>query len=203
MIKYEKETLLRQWHPTKNGTMTPETLSYGSRKKIWWRCERDHEWQSVLYTRTSADSGCPYCAGKKIWPGENDLASQRPDLTVQWDFAKNGTLTPNQIAVGSHKEVWWICEKGHEWRAIVKSRVSGCGCPVCTNRVLSPGENDLAFTHPDLALQWHPVKNGDLTPQNVMAGTLRKVWWKVLLIRLELSKRWGMTIWSSVSSLRM
>ena len=173
-----KEVLLRQWHPTKNGPMTPETVSYGSKKKIWWCCERGHEWQSALYTRTSADSGCPYCAGKRVWAGENDLASQRPDLIVQWDFAKNGTMSPEQIAIGSHKEVWWICEKGHEWRAMVKSRVSGCGCPVCANRVLSPGENDLAFTHPDLTLQWHPVKNGDLTPRNVMAGTLRKVWWK-------------------------
>ena len=58
--------------------------------------------------------------------------------------------------------VWWICEKGHEWQAMVKSRVSGCGCPFCTNRALMPGENDLATNRPEIARQWHPDKNGGL-----------------------------------------
>lgn len=50
-------------------------------------------------------------------------------LLTQWDYEKNGTLTPDRVTYGSHKKVWWICEKGHSWQAIVKSRISGCsGC---------------------------------------------------------------------------
>lgn len=170
--------LLREWHQTKNAPLTPEGITYGSKRSVWWKCEKGHEWQAMVYTRSGAGSGCPYCMGKKAWPGENDLASQRPDLAAQWHPTKNRDRTPADVTVGGHYKAWWICEKGHEWQAIVKSRaINGTGCPVCTNRKLTPGENDLAATHPELARQWHPTRNGALTPRDVVAGSRRKVWW--------------------------
>ena len=39
--------LLRQWNSERNGALTPETVSYGSKKKVWWRCGKGHEWQAV------------------------------------------------------------------------------------------------------------------------------------------------------------
>lgn len=173
----EELGLLTQWHPVKNGSLTPKQVSYGSKQKIWWMCSKQHEWQAAVYTRTKG-SGCPYCAGKLAWPGSNDLASQRPDLVAQWHPEKNLPMTPERVTVGSHYRAWWVCEQGHEWRAIVKSRsIGGCGCPVCANRVLLRGVNDLASTHPEVAAQWHPTKNGNLTPQDIQAGNRRKVWW--------------------------
>lgn len=175
---YGLQDLLRQWHPSKNAPLTPQTVSRGSKRSVWWKCAKGHEWQAIVYTRTGG-TGCPYCAGKRAYPGENDLASQRPDLAAQWHPVKNRDRTPADVTVGSHYKAWWICAKGHEWQAIVKSRaMSGTGCPVCTNRRLAPGENDLAVTHPDLARQWHPDRNGGLTPHDVVAGTRRKVWWR-------------------------
>ena len=171
--------LLTQWHPVKNGPLTPRQVSYGSRQKIWWLCPKGHEWQAAVYTRTKG-SGCPYCAGKQAWPGENDLASQRPDLLEQWHPTKNLPIIPERVTVGSHFKAWWVCEQGHQWQAIVKSRtLGGCGCPICADRVLLQGNNDLATTHPELAKQWHPTKNSDLTPRNVVAGNSRKVWWQI------------------------
>lgn len=172
------DELLRQWHPSKNEPLTPQTVTYGSKRRIWWRCDHGHEWQAAVYTRTGAGTGCPVCGGKRPCPGENDLASQRPDLAAQWHPTKNRGRTPADVTLGSHYAAWWVCEHGHEWRAAVKTRVSGCGCPVCANRALIPGENDLAATHPDLARQWHPTKNGVLTPHDVVAGAHRKVWWR-------------------------
>ena len=170
--------LLQQWHPAKNAPLTPEKISYGSKRGVWWKCEKGHEWQAMVYTRTGAGVGCPYCRGMRAWPGENDLASQRPELAAQWHPAKNSGLTPADVPLGTHRMAWWVCEKGHEWRAMVKSRaIDGTGCPVCANRRIVPGENDLAATHPDLARQWHPTRNGALTPRDVVAGTRRKVWW--------------------------
>lgn len=170
--------LLQQWHPTKNAPLTPEGITYGSKRGIWWRCERGHEWKAAVYTRT-AGSGCPYCAGKRAWPGENDLASQRPDLAAQWHPTRNGGRTPAGVLAASHYKAWWVCEKGHVWQSMVKTRVlTGTGCPVCANRQVSPGENDLAATHPGLARQWHPEKNGSLTPADLVAGSHRKVWWR-------------------------
>ena len=176
--EYGLNDLLQQWMPLKNVPLTPKTVSYGSKRRVWWKCEKGHQWQAIIYTRAGGTS-CPYCGGKKAYHGENDLASQRPDLAAQWHPAKNQGRTPADVTLGSHYKAWWVCEKGHEWQAIVKSRaIGGTGCPICANRRLKAGENDLAATHPELARQWHPDRNGGLTPHDVVAGTRRKVWWR-------------------------
>lgn len=172
-----RPVLLKEWDTEKNLPLTPRDVSYGSRKNIWWHCEKGHSWQAIVYTRTGG-AGCPFCTGKQPWPGENDLASQYPAIAAQWNPTRNNGLTPADVTCGSHRKVWWQCGYGHEWQAIVKSRVSGTGCPVCANRTLLPGVNDLATVHPSIAAQWHPQKNGTLRPAQVMAGNHRKVWWQ-------------------------
>lgn len=169
--------LLCQWHPVKNGDQTPDNVLAGSNRKFWWMDELGHEWEQSLYNRCARRSGCPICAGRVILPGFNDLASKNPELAVQWHPNKNGSLTPQEVRPGSSRKVWWLCEKGHEWQATIASRSSGTGCPVCANRKIIPGENDLATTHPALAAQWHPSKNGTLTPEKISHGYDRKVWW--------------------------
>ena len=176
--RLHRRDLLDQWDGSRNGTLTPDTVSYGSRQKLWWRCEQGHVWQAAVYTRAGGESGCPYCAGKRPWPGFNDLASRFPDLAKEWHPTKNGDLTPDQVLWGSNRRVWWQCAHGHVWDARVKSRAAGAGCPYCASRQISPGDNDLAAQYPDLAAQWHPTKNGDLRPQDVVAGSRRKVWWQ-------------------------
>lgn len=175
--KRNNTVLLWQWDPVQNGDLTPEKISYGSKQKVWWRCEDGHRWQASVTARTCNESGCPYCMGRRPIPGENDLAHRHPELVAQWHPTKNGSLRPDQILPGSHQRAWWICEKGHVWSATVKSRVSGCGCPVCANREAAACENDLATTHPLLAAQWHPSNNGALLPQQVAPTSNRRVWW--------------------------
>ena len=171
------EELLEQWDTTRNLPLTPAKLSHGSKQKVWWRCQKGHSWQAAVYTRTGSGTGCPVCAGKIPLAGETDLATLYPQLAHQWHPSKNGALTPDQVLPGSHRLVWWQCEKGHEWRAQVKSRVSGCGCPVCANREIHTSENDFATQYPQLAAQWHPTKNGGLRPEFVAPMSRRKVWW--------------------------
>ena len=193
-MECDREDLLQQWHPTKNGALRPQDVTYGSHRKAWWRCEKGHEWEAAIYMRASG-RGCPYCAGKRACPGENDLASQYPDIAAQWHPTKNGDVTPDQVLTGSHRMAWWICDHGHEWQAIVKSRTRGTGCPVCANRKLLVGENDLATTHPSLAKQWHPTKNGTLTPKDLIAGTRKKVWWQC-----EKGHEWRATVASRANN---
>ena len=176
--KRDNMALLRQWDAAQNGDLTPEKISYGRKQKVWWRCEAGHQWQASVTARTCNGSGCPYCTSRRPIPGVNDLAHCHPELAAQWHPTRNAPLTPDQVLPGSHQKVWWMCEKGHIWSATVKSRVSGCGCPVCANRETVASENDLATTHPLLAAQWHPTKNGTLTPRELVAGTHRKVWWQ-------------------------
>ncbi len=173
----DRADLLREWDSERNLPLTPETVSYGSKKKVWWTCAQGHHWQAAVHTRTGSGTGCPYCSGRFPIPGENDLATKYPLLAQEWNTEKNGDLTPRDVLPGSHRIVWWRCAHGHQWRAQIKSRVNGSGCPVCTNRTVQSGENDLATQLPVLAKEWHPTKNGALTPKDVVPGSRRKVWW--------------------------
>lgn len=170
--------LLEQWDRERNGTLTPGDVTPGSHKKVWWRCSRGHRWRAEVKSRTLLGAGCPVCAGKVTAPGENDLATLYPDLAAQWHKSKNGALTPQDVRPGSHKRVWWICERGHEWQALVTARTAGEGCPVCAGKVVVPGENDLLSRFPEVATQWDVEKNGWLTAETVSAYSNRKVWWR-------------------------
>lgn len=170
--------LLEEWEAAANLPHTPENTSYGSKFRAHWRCAQGHHWQTAVHNRTTTGSGCPVCSGRQVCAGFNDLATTQPALARQWHPAKNGSLTPQQFTAASHHKAWWRCEKGHEWQAEIKSRVQGAGCPVCAGRQVQPGENDLATRDPVLAAEWHPTKNGALTPRDVTPGSSRKVWWR-------------------------
>ena len=170
--------LLAQWDKEKNDLLTSRDVSFGSHKKVWWLCPLGHRWQAAVYTRTGAGSGCPYCSGNKRLPQFRNLATERPDLVKQWHPTKNIGISPEDFFPAAHRKVWWLCEFGHEWFAEINARSRGTGCPICANRKIVVGENDLATTHPELAAQWHPEKNGTLTPQKVVAGSYIKVWWR-------------------------
>lgn len=169
-IRSRRAELLQQWHYAKNDGLTPDAVTCHSRQKVWWIDRLGHEWQQEIYSRTALCRGCPFCAGREVLAGFNDLASTHPALSAQWDREKNFDLTPQMVMAGNSRKVWWRCEKGHSWQASIASRASGCGCPVCANRKILPGFNDFATTHPSLAVEWHPTKNGDLTPQKISYG---------------------------------
>ena len=165
-----------EWHPTKNGSLRPEYVSYKSNKIALWRCKHGHEWSAKISSRTNGN-GCPYCSGLYPIIGKTDLATTHPKLAKEWHPTKNGNLKPTDVLAGCHKKVWWFGECGHEWEARIDSRARGSNCPICSNKKVLVGFNDLATTHPHLAKEWHPTKNDDLKPTDVTAGSDKKVWW--------------------------
>ncbi|QWI77934.1 zinc-ribbon domain-containing protein (plasmid) [Bacillus mycoides] len=167
--------LLKEWHPFKNTSVDPSTISFGSDKKIWWMCKQGHEWETRLYDRTKNGSGCPYCSGRNATI-DNCLAKVYPEISKEWHPIKNGLLTPNDVTPKSGRRVWWKCEKGHEWESAIYSRTTGVGCPYCANKRVCI-DNCLATLNPEIAKQWHPTKNGILTPYDVVVGSYTKVWW--------------------------
>lgn len=169
--------LVKLWSP--RNELLPTEVTAASHKKVWWVCEKGHEWETSIETVARLGCGCPYCAGKLAIPGETDLATLRPDLMAQWDFEKN-TLKPEEITIASHDKVWWKCDLGHSWKAVVFSRTkeNGSGCPYCTGRLVLSGFNDLATLKPKLAKQWYQPLNGELTPDKVTLGSNKKVWWQ-------------------------
>jgi len=164
-----------QWHPTKNGDLTPQDVTEGSKVVVWWVDEHGHEWDVQVKLRRQF--GCPICSGKRILPGFNDLATKNPSLAAEWHPDKNADLDLATISPYSHEKVWWLGVCGHEWSSELRSRFAGKGCPFCKNKRVKSTFNDLATTHPDVAAQWHPTKNGDVQPTDVVAGSSKSVWW--------------------------
>jgi hypothetical protein len=128
-----------QWHSARNGGLTPDQVAPSSNRRVWWRCGLGHTYRAAVSQRTVNGSGCPYCAGRKVLVGFNDLATVEPGAAAQWHPTLNGNLTPSQVTAGCHRKVWWQCPEGHVWKAMVYSRTGAqkCGCPVCAGRVRS------------------------------------------------------------------
>lgn len=122
--------------------------------------------------------GCPYCSGKRVLIGFNDLQTMNPSLSSEWNYEKNEGLTPQDVTSNSNKLVWWKCSKGHEYQAKIGDRNKGNGCPYCAGKKVLRGFNDLKSNNPSLSSEWNYERNGELTPENVTSNSSRRVWWK-------------------------
>jgi hypothetical protein len=164
-----------QWHPSRN-SVTPKEVRAGSNLKAWWQCSKGHEWQVSVNNRTNSGSICPYCAGKRPVPGENDLGTTHPELITEW--SDKNTLPISAVMAGTNKKTWWKCkiDPQHEWEAPPSSRaLKGSGCPYCSGRRSIVGENDLATTHPQLLNEWSDKNT--LSPTQLQAGSDKKIIW--------------------------
>lgn len=170
--------LISEWHPTKNTLLLNEVVA-GSDKITWWLCKTnpDHEWQSQIKKRALRNQGCPACKGR-ITDNENNLAVDFPEISLQWNFEKNSPQKPEQFRTRSNKKVWWTCEKDntHIYESTITNRVQGFGCSICAGRTVHTS-NSLQTRFPAIAKQWHPTKNGTLSPSDIVAGTNKKFWW--------------------------
>lgn len=165
----------KEWSP-RNAPLKPTQVTPYANRKVWWKCEQGHEWFTLISTRAYG-SKCPYCSGIKLLKGFNDLASLHPQLALEWS-QKNGTLLPEDVNERSTKNVWWKCSTcGHEYRAVIKSKVHGLKCPVCTRNAVLPGYSDLATTDPELAQEWNAAKN-TRKPTEISRLSQYPVWWK-------------------------
>ena len=169
--------LSEEWNYSLNGDLTPSDVLPTSNKKVWWVCKKGHEWQSTIYNRTLGN-GCPFCSGRVAISGVNDLQTLNPNLAKEWNYSLNGDLTPSNVLPRSHFKVWWICEHGHEWQAIINNRTKGRGCPFCTGRIAISGVNDLQTLNPNLAKEWDYSLNENLKPSQLLPSSNKKVWWK-------------------------
>ena len=166
--------LVAEWSD-KNLPLTPDKITYGSNKSVWWKGACGHEWKTSVKARSNGEK-CPICSGARVVKGINDLATLKPELAVEW--SKKNRLKPTEVSTGSHKKIVWKGKCGHEWISTVKSRaISNTGCPYCSHNKILEGYNDLASQMPQVAAEWSE-KNYPLMPNQVMVFANRKVWWK-------------------------
>ena len=183
-----------EWDYEANGDLTPEMVSYASGKTVGWVLKYDDEltgshvfrWRAIICNRTLQGHGCPYIKGKKVWKGFNDLATRFPAIAAEWDYEANGDLTPGDVTYGSRKMVGWVIVENDpirgphtlRWKDRIDHRtIDHIGCPYKSGRAVLKGFNDLATTHPELAAEWDYEVNGDLRPDQIVAGSQKRVGW--------------------------
>jgi len=132
-------------------------VSAGSEKKVNWKCSIGHIYELEVKKRIGRNYGCPYCSNSKLLKGFNDFKTRHPEFAIEadgWD--------PTTVIGGSAVFRNWKCKLGHKYSSKVSSRDSrNSGCPYCANQKVLNGFNDLATTHPELAIQadgWDPSK---------------------------------------------
>jgi hypothetical protein len=140
----------------------------GSDKKKQWICSLGHTWLVSPEARTYKNSGCPICSNRQVLTGFNDLETRFPDIAKDadgWD--------PKIIGAGNNKKFPWKCSRGHSWETSPEQRtgLKRSGCPICSNKKLLIGFNDLATRYPELAKEadgWDPT--------TIISGHTKKKW---------------------------
>ena len=163
-----KPGLVKEWHPTKNVKIKPYDVTPGSGKRIWWICQKGHEWQAVIYSRNHG-SGCPYCYKLKS-ADDGSLVVSNSTLRLEWHPTANGKLTPLNLTLNYPEKVWWICREGHEWNATVKVRIKGEGCPFCDEHMVKTIQLQNVDSINDLSFIRGPNSMSEIEPLETIFG---------------------------------
>ena len=168
--------LALDWSP-RNGKLKADMVSEFSNRKVWWKCHVcGYEWQSLISAR-SGGVKCLCCSGYVTVSGKNDLSITHPVLAKEWSDSNERGV--NEYQSNSREYVWWQCSTcGYEWKSVVRARAKGSLCPVCADRTVLAGYNDLATTDPELLDEWDYEKNTGTLPTAVSRNSMKIVWWK-------------------------
>jgi len=126
---------MEQWHPTLNKGLIPASIRPSTHQKVWWQCEKGHEWEATMKDRTRG-TNCPKCAktvsepeniiyrylinhsieveqsNKTILPGRQELDLYLPEQKIAIEY--NG-LHWHSEAKGKpkkyHYDKWLVCKE--------------------------------------------------------------------------------------------
>lgn len=142
-----------QWWDYEKNEKTPQEITSYHHGKVWWIDENGNSYQMSPEKKCERGQGSPFDAGKQVAPGKS-FGDLRPDLAKQWNYEKNGDISPYDITPKSSRKFWWICpETGQTWQATPKYRYAQghSKSPYMTNRMIIPGVNDLRTKFPEIA----------------------------------------------------
>ena len=121
--------------------------------------------------------------------GKKSLAYLHPHLLPEWDYKENNknNIFPTCVTESSGQKAYWICPKGHKYKSEIRNRtrrkrLTGkySKCPICANRQLLTGFNDLASCFPQLLEEWDYEENdkNGIKPDKILFGSSQIVQWK-------------------------
>ena len=165
--------IAKNWHPTKNGNLKPEDFTLGSSKLVFWKCLKNHSYQRTIKEQVKRNGKCQTC-----FKEENNFQNKFPTLSLEWHPTKNSNIFPSEVSYGSKKRVWWKCPKSdlHDYFVSPNYRSSGTGCPFCGGKKVC-ADNNLEYLYPNIASEWHPSKNGNLKPNQILSKTDKSYYW--------------------------
>lgn len=188
----EVPEFLKEWDFESNNKLgfDPAKITIGSSsksKKVSWICPKcGKSYTKTPYNKIILKHQCPHCGHNKKSSDTYNLATERPEIAKEWDYEKNSPIRPEDISPQSGTYYWWLCPKGHSYKATPNNRFKGKSrCNICYKE-----ENSLANQRPDLVKEWHPTRNGTLTPNDVTFGKHDKAWW----LCTECGHEWQATI---------
>lgn len=158
-----------------------ETKYVNMNTKVKIRCQKHgiFEQAAASHVNPKIKAGCPYCAGKAVYQGENDLLSQAPEIAQYFDEEMN-QCAASEVFVKSNKKYWWSCDNGlnHKYQMKPLNKVNrNQSCPICSGQQLLTGFNDLQTKYPDVAKEWDYNLNEN-KPSDYTYGSGYKAWWK-------------------------
>lgn len=160
-LAQDSPNVASQWDYEKNYPLTPDDVTPGSSKKMWWKCDHKHSWESTIKNRTKRNSGCPYCSGRKA-SNDTNISVTFPEFFEAMKRFGDQKVSPESLKRTSRTAVSLACDKGHIWESSPRelSSIKGDLCPYCSNREVLARFNDLEMTHPDVAVLWDEEANG-------------------------------------------
>lgn len=178
MLSIERPDLKKYYDTSKN-TNPFEQYTFLSNKAVYWMCDNGHSVKRNICNVSKVPGyECPVCNNRILQRGINDLASQYPELSKEYDSTKN-PLPPEKICISSSDtSIWWKCDDEHSFQSAVSHRINTSQeCPVCTRRIVVPGINDLKRKYPDIIKIWDYDKNERL-PEHISDRTIDRFYFK-------------------------
>lgn len=126
-------SILEHWDYEENNKLkiTPENIKLSTKKKVYFKCNKnkDHKW--FVYIGAHKKGGCPYCGNKRL-SITNKLTITHPEIAELW--SSNNKTLPDMYTVGNAKEKFlWNCKHcSEEFSKEIKQMERTKGfCPNC------------------------------------------------------------------------
>lgn len=177
-----------------NGNIVVLGQYINQKTKIEFYCNVcSNKWETTPMSILKTIVGCPECAKKlisqkNILRNSGNFVDLYPELAKRFDYEKNININIQDLSSKSGQYIWWKCERcGNSWRSKVATVTNSKGnCPQCyrdnmTNNVIAYRLNkngSLADRYPELLSEWDYEKNIDFNPNEMLAKSNKKVWWK-------------------------
>lgn len=153
--------LAKEWHPTKNGDITPKDVTEDTIQRAYWICsDCGHEFVAYVHSRAKKQhrSGCPKCFERKRADRAREIQAEKE--------AQKPSRKRNEKKEEPQEDP--APEKKPQ-----EEKPTAAAVPAGQENLRT-----LAVKKPQLAKEWHPTKNGNVTPNDVLVSWEDGAWWK-------------------------